>query len=80
MTATITLTTGTTVRITRTTPQGTTKFIKTGTVGNTIRPNYFEFTEDINSTHPGKHVYVSTDQDIATHMRGWTQRTEILPA
>lgn len=78
MTATI-LTTGTTVRITRTTPQGATHFIKTGTVGNAITPNYFEFTEDANSTHPGTRVLVSTDQDIATHMKGWTQRTEILP-
>lgn len=79
-TTTITLTPGTTVRITRTTPQGTTHFTKTGTVGNTITPNYFEFTEDINSTHPGTRVLVSTDQDLATHMKGWTQRTELLPS
>lgn len=77
---TITLTPGTTVRITRTTPQGTTHFIKTGTVGTTITPDYFEFTEDINSTHPGTRVYVSTDQDLAAHMKGWTQHTEILPS
>lgn len=72
------LTPGTTIRITRTNPQGHTVFTKTGTVGTTITDTYFEFTENINSTHPGTHRYVSTDYDIATHMKGWTQHTEAL--
>lgn len=74
------LTPGTTVRITRTNPQGRTTFTKTGTVGTTIRTDYFEFTETLNSTHPGAHRYVSTDHNIATHMKGWTQHTEVLPS
>lgn len=74
-----TLTPGTTVRITRTQPDGRTKFIKTGTVGPTTCDQYFEFTEDLNSTHPGTRRYVSTDSDLAQHMPGWSQRTEVLP-
>lgn len=74
------LTPGTTIRITRTTPEGRTKFVKTGTVGTTIHPDYFDFTENTNSTHPGKRAYVTTDHAVTTHMKGWTQHTEILPA
>lgn len=77
---TTTITPGTTVRITRTTPQGRTHFTKTGTVSTTIRPDYFEFTENLTSTHPGRRTYVTTDQAVATHMKGWTQHTEVLPA
>jgi len=73
------LTPGTTIRITRTTPQGTTKFIKTGTVGTTIRPDYIEFTENLNSPHPGLRAYVTTDRAVTRYMKGWTQHTEILP-
>ena len=73
------LTPGMIVRITRTTPQGTVRFIKTGTVGTTIRSGYFEFTENIRSTYPGKRAYVTTDHAVALHMKGWTQHTEILP-
>ncbi|MCL8016887.1 hypothetical protein [Streptomyces sp. AS02] len=80
MQTTTEITPGTTVRITRITPQGHTKFIKTGTVGTTIRPDYFEFTENITSTHPGKRAYVTTDQAVTAHMKGWTQHTEVLPS
>lgn len=77
---TTTLTPGTVVRITRTNPAGKTHFIKSGTVGPAITQRYFEFTENIDSTHPGKHVYVCTDQDVAANMRGWTQQTVVLSA
>lgn len=80
MTTATAITPGTTVRITRTTPTGTTKFIKTGTVGPVVTPDYFEFTEDLNSTHPGRRVYVTTDQAVTDHMKGWTQTTVALPA
>lgn len=73
-----TLTPGTTVRITRTNPQGRTHFTKTGTVGTAITSDYFEFTEDIHSSRPGAHAYVTTDQTLPARMKGWTQRTEIL--
>lgn len=80
MTNTTTLTPGTTVRITRTQPGGRLKFIKTGTVGPVVRDDYFEFTENLDSPHPGKHVYATSDHAVAAHMPGWTQHTEVLPS
>lgn len=69
---------GTTVRITRVLPNGRVKFIKTGTVGDTITADYFDFTEGLNSSHPGKRVYVTTDRAVSAHMKGWTQNTAVL--
>jgi len=73
-----TITANATVRITRTAPNGRVKFVKTGVVGNAITPDYFEFTEDIDSSHPGRHVYVSTDESLPRGMVGWSQKTEVI--
>ncbi|KUN16473.1 hypothetical protein AQJ23_45185 [Streptomyces antibioticus] len=73
-----TIAAGMTVRITRVQPNGKVKFVKTGTVGATVRPDYFEFTEDIDSSEPGRRVFVTSDTALPAGMRGWTQRTEIV--
>jgi hypothetical protein len=66
---------GYTVQITRRTPQGTVKFVKSGVVGSIVRSDHFEFTEDLNSSRPGKRVFVASDSALPQHMKGWTQET-----
>lgn len=68
------------VRITRVTPRGVIKFVKSGVVGSVITDNYFEFTEDMDSTHPAMHVYVTSDKGVQAHMPGWLQTTERIGA
>lgn len=72
------LTPGTVVRVIRNTPEGKVKFIKTGTVGDVIRSDYFEFTENIHSSNPGRRVYLSSDALLGQSMKGWTQHTEVV--
>jgi hypothetical protein len=64
------------VRITRYRWDGKIQFVKTGHVGPTVRPYGFDFTEDMDSTHPGMRVMVSSDTDLPQHMKGWSQTTE----
>lgn len=63
------------VRVTRTDPNGKIKFVKTGVVGLCVRGDYFEFTEDIDSSNPGRHVYVTSDRAVELHMPRWSQTT-----
>lgn len=69
--------TGTTVRIVRTTAEGKTKFVKSGTVGE-VTAGSFEFTENLNSPFPGKRVYVVTDDRLPEIMSGWSQTTTLI--
>lgn len=62
------------VRITRTAPDGRVKFIKSG-VMDQMDSTSFRFTEDVDSSSPGRRVYLRLD---GVGMPGWTQRIERL--
>ncbi|WP_093803954.1 hypothetical protein [Streptomyces sp. Wb2n-11] len=63
-------TAGDRVRVTRTRPNGSTHFIKTGTILSTDRPDIFgyHFQDDT-----GPRVHMATGAQLAQSMRGWTQ-------
>ncbi|WP_030962612.1 hypothetical protein [Streptomyces sp. NRRL S-378] len=75
MNATITITTGTRVRVTRFNSLGKVHFVKTGTVEE-VSPSgaVFRFREDF-----GPARYLSTDPtEIERVMKGWSQSYEVL--